>query len=414
MCQTIVLEKDFMKALVLKGVGNIALEEVTSPKIKNPTDVIVSLTMTTICGTDLHSVRGTIPGYKPGTILGHEGIGIVEEIGSGIKNFKKGDRVIIPSTIACGECFYCKKEIYSQCNRANPNGPDTGGAFYGSPLPAGGYNGMQAEKVLVPFADNSLVKVPDSLTDEQVILLSDILPTSYMAVENIDPQKDDVVAVFGCGIVGQLAILCLKQFGIENIYAIDRVPYRLDIAKKQGAHTINFDEVDPVKELKKLNNNQGPNKIIDAVGTDAEQPNRIAAWLKEMVAGPDFKEEVKKVAPRTNPDGANWEPGNGPSQVLRWAVDAIAKAGTLSVIGVYTELMDNFPIGASMEKNLTIKMGDCNHRHYIPGLLKWVEEGKVDLTQFLTKHLTFDEIVEAYKSFDKRENGWLKVAIKVR
>lgn len=403
-----------MKALVINGVGKIALEQVTDPVIEKQTDAIIALTMTTICGTDLHSVRGTIPGYKPGTVLGHEGVGIVEQIGSEVKNFKVGDRVIVPSTIGCGVCAYCKKGLYSQCDNANPMGPESGTAFYGGPQTAGALDGMQAEKVRVPYADVNLIAVSAELSDDQIILLSDILPTSYMAVENIFPQKDDVVAVFGCGIVGQLAILCLKQMGIKKIFAIDRLPYRLNIAEAQGAHPINFDQVDPVKELKKLTHGQGPNKVIDAVGIDAEQPSDTAAWFKELIGITNFKEEAKKVTLETNPQGDNWVQGDGPSQVLRWAVDAVAKAGVVSIIGVYTELLDAFPIGQAMGKNLTITMGNCNHRKYFPKLLDLVKNGQVDLRPFLTQHKPFTDIVECYKNFDKREDGWLKVALKIR
>lgn len=399
-----------MKALVIKGVGNIALEEVADPKIKDQSDAIIKLTMTTICGTDLHSVRGTIPGYKPGTVLGHEGVGVVEQVGSEVKKFKLGDRVIVPSTVGCGSCFFCLKQLYSQCEGITESEP----AFYGGPVGTGDLDGMQAEKVRVPYADVNLVKIPESLTDEQVILLSDILPTSYMAAENTFAQPDDEVAVFGCGIVGQLAILSLKQMGVKKIFAIDHIPWRLKIAQEQGAHPINFDDVDPVKELKKLTNNHGPNKIIDAVGIDAVHPNGVADWLKEAVDITNFKEEVDKVAPVQNPHGKNWIPGDAPSQVLRWVVPAVAKAGVISIIGVYTELLEVFPIGAAVPKNLTITMGYCNHRKYIPKLLEWVKNGQVDLLPFLTQHKAFSEIVECYKRFDKREDGWLKVALKIQ
>lgn len=398
-----------MKALVMNGVGKIGLEEVKDPVIKEQTDALIRLTMTTICGTDLHSVRGTMPGYIPGTILGHEGIGIIEEIGANVLHFRVGDRVIVPSTIGCGHCFYCDQQLYSQCDRMHSYTT----AFYGGPITSGNYPGMQAERVRVPYADVNLVKIPDSLTDEQVLLLSDILPTSYMAAENTFPHPEDEVAVFGAGIVGQLAILSLKKFGVKKIFSIDRLPYRLEIAEAQGAIPINFDQVNPVKELKKLTNNRGPNKIIDAVGIDAMHPSGIAAWFKECVGVTDFKDEVKKVAPIRNPQGDNWIPGDGPSQVLRWAVPAVAKAGIISIIGVYTPLLDVFPIGQAMGKNLTITMGNCNHRKYFPKLLDWVKNGEVDLRPFLTQHKPFSEIVECYKHFDKREDGWLKVALKI-
>ena len=403
-----------MKALVFKDVGEIALEDVQEPALKNPTDAIVKITMSAICGTDLHFVRGTIADVKKGTILGHEGVGIVEKVGDQVRTIKVGDRVIVPSTIGCGKCDYCLKELYSQCDNANPNGPDKGTAFYGGPAESGPFNGMQAEKVLVPYADVSFIKIPHDMSDDQAILLSDILPTSYMAVEMADVKPDDTVAVFGCGPVGQLAIACLKKMNVKQIFAIDRVPARLKMAQSQGATVINFDEKDPVKELKKLTHEKGPTKIIDAVGIDAEQPKgSFLADLKNSSEQNEFKEEVKKIAPKTNPHDGNWLPGNGPSQALRWAVKAVAKNGTISIIGVYPELMNSFPIGEAMGKNLTIKMGNCNHRNYIPTLLEWVKNGSFNPLPFITKKIAFKDIVEAYKNFDKRDDNWIKVALRL-
>ena len=307
-----------MKALVFKSVGNIALEEVHEPKLEDARDAIIKITTTSICGTDLHFIRGTVPGMKSGTILGHECIGIVDSIGKSVKKFKIGDRVIVPSTIACGTCEYCLKELYSQCDNANPHGATAGTAFYGGPIPTGPFNGMQAEKTRVPYADTSLIKIPEKISDEQVLLLSDILPTAYMAVEFADVQPTDTVAVFGCGPVGQLVIACLKKHNVKKIFAIDRVPSRLKLAASQGAQVINFDETDPVKELKRLTENKGPSKIIDAVGIDAEYPKSGSA-LKD-----EFKRELEKIAPQINPHDGNWVPGNGPSQALRWAGSAIA------------------------------------------------------------------------------------------
>ncbi|HVW99111.1 MAG TPA: alcohol dehydrogenase catalytic domain-containing protein, partial [Candidatus Babeliaceae bacterium] len=212
-----------MKAVVFKGVGNIALENVDIPTLQEAEDAIVRITMSAICGTDLHMIRGSLPGmsgqtvFKRGTILGHEGVGVVEEVGTSVKGFQKGDRVIIPSTIACGQCHYCKEKIYSQCDKANPNGPDAGTAFYGGPAKTGPFDGMQAEMVRVPFANTSLIKIPNGITDKQAILLSDILPTAYMAVEMAEVRPTDTVAVFGCGPVGQLVIACLKKHNVKTI-----------------------------------------------------------------------------------------------------------------------------------------------------------------------------------------------------
>jgi threonine dehydrogenase-like Zn-dependent dehydrogenase len=403
-----------MRAVVFKGVGNIALEDVKDPVIQHDTDAIIRLTMSTICGTDLHFLRGTIPGVVPGTILGHEGVGVVEKIGSAVTNFKVGDRVVVPSTIGCGTCEHCERGDYAQCDGANPNGPQMGTAFYGGPIISGPFHGMQAEKVRVPFADVNLVKIPDDLKDEEVILLSDILPTSYMAVEMADPKPDDAVAVFGCGPVGQLCIVVLKQLGVKNIIAIDRVPARLEMARKQGAQVINFDEQDPVAEIKKLTHDKGADRIIDAVGVDADHPTySLLEYFKNWGISSEFKKEVKKVAPITNPQGKNWVPGTGPSQVLRWAVQAAAKTGTISIIGVYSEFSMVFPVGSALGKNLTVRAGNCNHRKYLPELLEWVASGKVSLTPFLTHIVHFDRVIDMYKKFDLRADGCVKVALQI-
>jgi threonine dehydrogenase-like Zn-dependent dehydrogenase len=408
-----------MKAVVFNGVGNISLKEVADPKIQEPGDAVIALTRSAICGTDLHMIRGTIPGMKEtnlfhnGTILGHEGVGVIESIGKDVKDFAVGDRVIIPSTISCGECYYCKHDITSQCDKANPNGPDAGTSFFGGPKSSGPFDGMQAEKVRVPFADAMLIKIPDNVTDDQAILLSDILPTSYMGVAFVDPKPDDYVAVFGCGIVGLLAIACLKLMKVKTIFAIDHIPERLQKAAEQGAITINFDEEDPVKALKKYTDNKGPNKIIDAVGIDAQQPKcNSLHCLKNIKQRLQFRKEVKQVAPVQRPSCCgNWVPGDGPSQVFEWTLKAIAKAGIFSVIGVYTELLKTFSIGEAMEKNLTIRMGNCNHRAYIPTLLKLVQNGEFDPLPFISHKVELNDAIKAYKVFDKKEKGVIKVVL---
>lgn len=397
-----------MKAVVFKNIGHIALEEVSNPTIKDQKDAIIKITTSAICGTDLHLVRGTVAGMKPGTILGHEAVGIVKSTGTDVQQFKVGDRVIVPSTIACGHCRYCEQKLYAQCDNSNPHDPHSGTAFYGGPADSGPFQGMQAEEVRVPFADVNLVKIPDNLTDEQVILLSDILPTSYMAVELADVKPEDSVAVFGCGPVGQLAIACLKLKGVKTIFAVDHVADRLEQAASQGAHAINFDTVDPVKELLTLTNNHGPTKVIDAVGVDAEKPT----WCSKEESK-QFDEEVKKVAPKTNPDGQNWIPGSGPSQALNWAVKSVAKCGTISIIGVYADESKSFLIGDAMNKNLIVRMGNCNHRAYFPQLLEWVAHKKIDLVPFISHRVPLADAIDAYKHFDLREKGWHKVILKV-
>ncbi len=396
-----------MKALVFKAIGDIALQDVADPAIQEAQDVIVRLTRSAICGTDLHFIRGTVPGVAKNTILGHEGVGIVEEVGKEVKIIKPGDRVIIPSTIGCGYCSYCKQEIYAQCDNANPHGPQAGTAFFGGPQSTGPFNGMQAEKVRVPYADAMLLKIPENVTDDQAILLSDILPTAYMAVEMANVHTNDTIAVFGCGPVGQLVIACLKKIGVKKIFAVDHIPSRLQMAQDQGSYVINFDEVDPVKKLQELTNGQGPDRIIDAVGVDAQKSNRLA----DIFNTKEFKEELDKIVPHPQPDNDNWVPGNGPSQALQWAVKAIAKAGTISIIGVYPQELTSFAIGAAMNKNVTIRMGNCNHRKYLPMLLDWIEKGEFNIEHFITQKVPFKEIIAAYKHFDAREDNWIKVVL---
>lgn len=397
-----------MKAVVFKGIGSIAVQNVADPIIVDQKDAIVRITTSAICGTDLHLVRGTVPGVKPGTILGHEAVGIVDQVGDQVKNFKVGDRVIVPSTIGCGVCTYCQQKLFAQCDKANPHGPHAGTAFYGGPADSGPFQGMQAEKVRVPCADVNLVAIPSSLTDEQVILLSDILPTAYQAVEMAQVEPNNTVAVFGCGPVGQLVLLCLKQRGITSIFAVDRFEDRLIKARAQGAACLNFDLVDPVTELIKLTNGKGPDKIIDAVGVDAERPS----WCSHKDAH-QFDQELKEVAPITHIQDGNWIPGSGPSQALDWAVKSVAKCGTISIIGVYADASKRFLIGDAMNKNLVIRMGNCNHRAYFPLLLEWVHNNSIDLTNFISHIVPLDEAIEAYKHFDKREKGWIKVVLKV-
>jgi threonine dehydrogenase-like Zn-dependent dehydrogenase len=400
-----------MKAVVFHGIGDIRLDEVKEPKIREATDAIVRLTASAICGTDLHMIRGTMPGMKPGTILGHEGIGIVEETGKDVRNLRKGDRVVIPSTIACGYCSYCRAGYYAQCDHANPNGPSAGTAFYGGPKETGPFDGMQAEYVRVPYAHVNLVKLPDSVTDDQAILMSDIFPTGYMGADIAEIVEGDTVAVFGCGPVGQFAIASAMLLGAGRVLAVDRHPSRLEMARAQGAEVVNFDEEDPVATIQRLTGKIGVDRAIDAVGVDAERPHSGPAAKKAKKDAAEFDEEVQKVAPKQNPDGELWQPGDAPSQVLQWAVEALAKAGTLSIIGVYPQTAKTFPIGAAMNKNLTIQMGNCHHRKYIPMLLPLVQSGTFDPARILTQSTPLGSVLEAYERFDLREEGWIKVML---
>ncbi|MFM0204915.1 glutathione-dependent formaldehyde dehydrogenase [Paraburkholderia fungorum] len=401
-----------MKAIVFRGIGDIRLEDVPEPTLEQPTDAIVRLTTSAICGTDLHFIRGTFEGVDEGTILGHEGVGIVEKIGEGVRNFQVGDRVVVPSTVACGYCSYCRAGYYAQCDNANPNGPGAGTVFYGGPKAAGGLNGMQAEKVRVPFASVNLVKLPDEVTDEQAIPISDIFPTGYFGADLANIKPGQTVAVFGCGPVGQFAVASAKLMGAGRIFAVDCLASRLAMAREQGAEVIDFDKEDPVETIKSLTGGIGVDSAIDAVGVDAVHAHAGPAAAQAEEQKQAFEEEGKKIASHARPHGDNWHPGDAPSQALQWAVQALAKAATLSIIGVYPPTDSFFPIGMAMNKNLTIRMGNCNHRRYVPQLVEMVRTGKIDPSKILTQCESMTNAIDAFKAFDERQPGWIKVELK--
>jgi threonine dehydrogenase-like Zn-dependent dehydrogenase len=398
-----------MKAVVFHGVGDIRLDNVKEPSIKHDYDAIVRLTASAICGTDLHFVRGTVPGMQPGTILGHEGVGVVEEVGKAIRNVKTGDRAVIASTIACGACSYCRAGYYAQCDNANPNGKLAGTAFFGGPKNTGPFDGLQAEYARIPFANVGLVKLPEEVTDDQAILTSDIFPTGYFAADIANIHPGSTVAVFGCGPVGQFVIASCKLFGAGRIIAVDTITTRLEMAQDQGAEIINFSSEDPVQAIRDLTDGIGVDRAVDAVGVDANRPSKGPAHDREK--DKEFDKEVQKIAPQRKPQGGNWNPGAGPSQALQWAVDALAKAGTLSIIGVYPETAQTFPIGKAMNKNLSIRQGNCNHRKYIPKLIDLIRTDVVNPSSVLTNLEPLTSAIEAYKLFDRREPGWIKVEL---
>lgn len=401
-----------MQAVVFHGIGDIRLEDVDDPKIEDDTDAIVRITSTAICGTDLHFIRGTVPGVKEGTILGHEAVGVVEEVGKGVRNLRAGDRVVIPSTVACGYCSYCRAGYFAKCDNANPKGNRAPTVFFGGPAENGGLNGLQAEYARIPFANVGPVKLPTHVTDDQAILISDIFPTAYFGARLADVNEGNTVCVFGCGPVGQFAIASARLMRAGRIFAVDCVPSRLEMARAQGAEVINFEEEDPTKVVVELTGGIGVDRVIDAVGVDAQHAHTGPAGKKAKRQEDEFKEEVKTVAPKQHPKGENWKPGDGPSQVLRWAVEVIAKAGTLGIIGVYPPTLETFPIGQVMGKNLTLRAGDCNHRRYIPKLVELVASGGFDPSTVLTQIEPMDDIIDAYRAFDRRAAGWVKVELK--
>ena len=403
-----------MKAVVWHDVGDIRLEDVDEPKIEEPTDAIVRLTASAICGTDLHMVRGTLSGMKAGTILGHEGVGIVEEVGKGVRNLRQGDRVVIPSTIACGYCSYCRAGYYAQCDVANPNGPRAGTAFFGGPESSGPFHGLQAEYARIPFANVGPVRLPETVEDEDAILISDIFPTGYFGADIAEIEAGDTVVVFGCGPVGQFAIASAFLLDAGRVFAVDAVASRLEMARGQGAEVINFDEEDPVEVILELTGGIGADRAIDAVGVDAEHPHGGPAAKEAKELEEEFRQEVERVAPERAPEGELWKPGDAPSQVLRWATEALAKAGTLSIIGVYAESSMTFPIGQAMNKNLTINMGNCHHRKYIPDLVDLAAAGVFEPSRLLTQLEPLEDAIAAFESFDRREEGWVKVELTPR
>jgi threonine dehydrogenase-like Zn-dependent dehydrogenase len=400
-----------MKAVVFHGVGLIKLDEVPDPQIEKPTDAIIKVVASSICGTDLHMVRGTMAGMKWGTILGHEAVGIVESVGPEVKQFKPGQRVVVCATVACGECIYCQYQEYASCDNANPQGPEAGTAFFGGPILTGSYNGLQAERARIPFADTVLLPLPDEISDDDGLLLADVFPTGYMAAEMADVQAGDIVAVFGCGPVGQMAIASAKLLGASKVIAVDCKPDRLEMAEKQGAIPVNYEEVDPVKTLKALSNGFGPDACIDAVGVDAERPHEGPAKTRSMIETAGSMLEQKQVAPWTVMFGDQWRQGDGPSQVLMWCVESVRKSGVVSIVGVYPHTAKFFPIGFAEQKNLTIRTANCSHRKYIPKLIQVILEGGFSPSSILTKIEGLTDAISAYKHFDKRDPGWTKVEL---
>lgn len=400
-----------MKAVVFHGVGDIRLETVRDPKIRQPGDALIRITASAICGTDLHFVRGTLTGPEPGATLGHEAVGVIEELGKDVRNFKVGDRVVVPSTICCGYCSYCRAGYQSQCDVAHPKGPHAGTPYYGGGEQGGGFDGLQAEYARIAYAAANLVKLPDGVDDDRAILLSDIFPTAYFGADIAEIEPGDTVVVFGCGPVGQFAVASAKLRGAGRVFAVDCVGSRLDMARDQGAEAIDFNREDPVEVLRRMTGGIGPDRAIDAVGLDAMAPSGgpAAKEAKKQRAG--FQKELRELEPEANRRGGQWRAGDAPSQVLQWAVESLAKAGTLSIVGLYPEGR-LFPIGEALDKNLTIKAGNTPHRKYIPTLVDLVETGALDPAEILTQTEPLSDAIEAYKAFDRREPGWVKVELR--
>jgi len=388
-----------MKALCWYGKYDVRVQDVPDPQILNPRDAILKITSTAICGSDLHLYDGYIPSMMKGDILGHEFMGEVVELGSAVTNLKVGDRVVVPFTIACGQCFFCKKGLWSACDNSNPNAGMaetlygfSGSGLFGYSHMMGGYAGGQAEYVRVPFADVGPIKIPEGLDDEQVLFLSDIFPTGYMAAENCNIQRGDTVAVWGCGPVGQFAIKSAYLLGAERVIAIDDNPDRLRMAAEDGkAETLNFADEDIYEKLRSMTGGMGPDACIDAVGLEAHGHTLDAIYDRAKAA-------MFMATDRPH--------------ALRQAIYACRKGGTVSVPGVYGGFLDKFPFGSAFAKGLTFKMGQTHVHSYLPQLLELVQLGQIDPSFVITHRVSLEDAPSAYSTFKQQNEGCIKVVLK--
>ena len=389
-----------MKALCWMGTDDVRVETVPDPKILNDRDAIVKITSTAICGSDLHLMDGYVPTMEKGDIMGHEPMGEVVEVGKGVGNLKVGDRVVVPFTISCGECFFCKKGLFSVCDNSNPNaevarelmGHSPAGIFGYSHM-TGGFAGGQAEYLRVPFADVGPLKIPDGIPDEKVLFLSDAFPTGYMAAENAEIEEGDTVAIWGTGPVGQFAIQSAWMLGAGRVIAIDNVPERLKLAETAGrAETINFEEVNVYDQLQEMTDGRGPDRCIDAVGCEA------------LAGGtPDGVLDAVKTATFMATDRVH---------VVRQAIMSCRKGGTLSMPGVYVGAGDKVPLGAFMNKGLTWKTGQTHMQRYMPMLLERIQNGDIDPSFIITHEMPLDDAPKGYEMFKHKQDGCIKVVLK--
>lgn len=388
-----------MKAVVWHGRHDVRVDSVPDPVLINPRDAIVKITSTAICGSDLHLYDGFIPTMQAGDILGHEFMGEVVEVGKGVRNLKSGDRVVVPFAIACGGCFFCRQTQYSLCENSNPNasmaekfwGHATAGIFGYSHL-TGGYAGGQAEYVRVPFADVGPIKIVDALDDDKVLFLSDVLPTGYMAAENCSISPGDVVAVWGCGPVGQFAIQSAYLLGAERVIAIDRFPERLQMAGNWSrAETLNYADVNVDEALREMTAGRGPDACIDAVGMEAHGEGLLATYdrIKQMLG-------VETDRPL----------------VLREVMRSCRNGGTISVSGVYGGVIDTVPMGSLMNRALTIKSGQTHVQRYLQPLLERIRQGDFDPERVITHRMPLAQAPEAYRMFRDKQDACVKVVLK--
>jgi threonine dehydrogenase-like Zn-dependent dehydrogenase len=388
-----------MRANCWMGKGEVRVQNVPDPKILDQRDCIVKITSTAICGSDLHLYNGFVPSMESGDIIGHEFMGEVVDVGKKVSKLQKGDRVVVPFPIACGTCFSCRQGLFSVCENSNPNawmaeklwGHAPCGIFGYSHL-TGGFAGGQAEYARVPFADVGPIKVPEALTDEQVLFLSDIFPTGYMGAEMCNIQPGDTIAVWGCGPVGQFAMKSAFMLGAERVIGIDRFPERLRMAReKVGAETINYERTSVLEKLKEMTGGRGPDACIDCVGMEAHTPGLIGAYDRAKQAM--MLETDRPIA-------------------LREAVMACRNGGTVSVVGVYGGFIDKFPIGSMMNRSLTIRTGQCHVQRYLHPLLDRIQKGEIDPSFVVTHRMNLDEAAEGFEMFKKKEDDCIKIVMK--
>jgi threonine dehydrogenase-like Zn-dependent dehydrogenase len=387
-----------MKAVCYAGRHKVEVRDVPEPRPLTTRDAVVRITSTAICGSDLHLYDGHIPTMEDGDILGHEFMGEVVDVGSDVENLAVGDRVVVPFAISCGRCFYCREQLFSLCDNSNPNAHmaealygHSGAGMFGYSHMFGGYAGGQAEYVRVPFADVGPLKVPASLDDEQLLFLTDIFPTGYMAAEACGIQDGDIVAVWGCGPVGQFAIRSALLLGAERVLAIDREPARLAMAADAGAvETINYAEEDVTEDLKERTGGRGPDHCIDCVGMEAYGKSVDALYDRA---------KTTLMLSQDRPTA------------LRQALQACRKGGTVSIPGVYGGLLDKLPFGAAFAKGLTLKMGQTHVQRYLQPLLDLVEKGRIDPSFVVTHRMRLEDAPQAYETFKHEKDGCIKVVL---
>jgi len=388
-----------MKANCWMGAKDLRVERVPDPIILNQQDAIVKITSTAICGSDLHIYNGFIPTMESGDILGHEFMGEVVETGKSVKNLKKGDRVVVPFPIACGSCFSCQNQLFSVCENTNPNGwiaekmwGHSPAGIFGYSHMLGGYAGGQAEYARVPFADVGPIKIPENLTDDQVLFLSDIFPTGYMGADMCNIKQGDTIAVWGCGPVGQFAMKSAYFLGAERVIGIDRFPERLRMARqKVGAETLDYEEVDIYEALKDMTGGRGPDACIDAVGMEAHAPGFAGTYDRAKQAM--MLETDRPIA-------------------LRQAIMACRNGGIVSVIGVYGGFIDKFPMGSVMNRSLTIRTGQCHVHRYLNPLLERIQKGEIDPSFVITHKMALDDAPEGYAMFLNKQDDCIKIVLK--